>query len=87
MNKNHAHLTGRRNSSSLANSDCRVEHVVERRHRHRLGAMGAKKAAERVKGCIGGQCSVTIPDEVGPPNGDTHAEAIMGLGKSAACIL
>src|SRR5260370_28874911 len=28
-----------------------VEHIVERRHRHRVGAVRAEKAAERVKLC------------------------------------
>ena len=38
------------------------------RHRDVLGASFAQQAAKRVH-VLGGQCSVIIPDEVGPPNG------------------
>src|SRR5260370_14181719 len=57
-----------------------VEHIIERRHRHRVGAVRAEKAAERVKLC---RRSVHRNHSRGgrPAEPRYHAEAITGLRK------
>src|SRR5947207_15640217 len=57
-----------------------VEHIVERCHRHRVGAMRAQKTAERVKLC---RWAVQRNHSRGGRSAERreHAEAIMGLGK------
>ena len=59
-----------------------VEHIVERRHRNRVGAVGAKEAAERVK--LRRRAVQRDHSRRGrPAERRDHAEAIMGLRQAA----